>query len=565
MKENNDEHRDVIIHIRSSDSESEGKLILDFAILNLPSVVATGLMRALVSEMGHNLFDTQRKAFKALRLLAQYLHEQKKADIAPLPADIFHGFARWLSESSRGSSAQAALNTIKRLLSWCQRNTAGVVSPKATFRFQLIRDTNAPGKPAAELDLKKILTACYREIDFIEKRLETGRRLIAGECLDPEEQKKHTLVRELLHIGKGSLPTQYIVNRSGNAYARRIEELGGHQAISRMLWLSPEDLLPFYLAVLVQTSGNPDAIKGLKRQSIHPHPLRADLERLQWMKQRSGKEQYADFPIGRHWSAPSLVRRIMMLNHDLLDKCEARFQTSVFISQNPRARNVRVPAKDVFHKELLRFIERNSLAPFHFRDVRKAGAREHHRAAGSIMAAKERLNHESVVTTSRYTSLGDRAKSHEDVIRRFQGEIVRLSMASPGTSSMAAPSTIATASKVSQTAETVFGFKCKSPLSGIVNGSSEGKLCLQFTRCATCPGAVVTVDDPDVVARLLAASTALEDAKNRAVSEGWWPRYALLYEPTREILETQLLPTIHPLIKDLAAKIAVSRFIPILD
>ena len=561
MNKKADEKDTLVVHARSLDPDSSETLILDFAILKLSSVVAIGLKRALISEMGHNLFDTQRKGFQALKLLAQYLHQHGKAAIAPLPADVLHGFAGWLDESTRGTSAQAALNTTKRLLSWCQRNTPGVVSAKATFRTRAIRDTNAPGKPIGELDLKGILTACYREIEIIEKRLEAGQRLITGECTEPAEQRISKLIRELLLLGNGSLPTQHVVNRSGNAYARRIEELGGHQAISRMLWLSPEDLLPFYLAIVVQTSGNPDAIKGLTRKSINLHPLRADLERLQWVKRRSGKEQYADFPVGRPWSAPSLVRRIMRLNHDLLAKCEQRFRNHVFISHNPKAKNVRMPAADVFHKELLLFIERNSLAPFHFRDIRKAGAREHHRAAGSIMAAKKRLNHASVLTTARYTSLGDRAQIHEGVIRRFQGEIVRLSMASP----VNPPLTIAPVSTASQSAETIFGFKCKRPFSGIVTGSSEGNLCLQFTRCATCPGAVVTVDDPNVVARLLAASSALEDAKRRAISEGWWPRYALLYEPTREILESQLLPAVHPLIKDLAGKIPAGRLIPILE
>lgn len=561
MKKNPDDKSGLILYAPSSDTYSSATLIIDFAILNLPLIVALGLKRALISEMGHNLFDTQRKGFQALKLLAQYLHEQGKSDMAPLPADVLHGFASWLNESSLGPSAQIALNTTRRLLAWCQRNAPGVVSTKATFRIRAIRETNAVGKPAAEIDLKRILTACYREIEIIESRLEAGQNLISGECSEPAQQSISKLVRELLVLGRGNLPTQHIVNRSGNAYARRIDDLGGHQAISKMLWLSPEDLLPFYLAILVQTSGNPDAIKGLTRQSIHAHPLRGDLERLQWMKHRSGKEQYADFPVGRQWSAPSLIRRIMKLNRDLLTRCAQRFQHHVFIAHNPKAKNVRVPAKDVFHKELLRFIERNSLDPFHFRDIRRAGAREHHRAAGSIMAAKKRLNHASVLTTARYTSLSDRASVHEDVIRGFQGEMVRLSIAPPTNAISNGGSVL----KTSQPAETIFGFKCKNPFSGIATGSSEGNLCLQFTRCATCPGALVTVDDPNVVARLLAASSALEDAKTRAISEGWWPRYALLYEPTREILETQLLPAVHPLIKELAEKKPANRLIPIIE
>jgi hypothetical protein len=353
-----------------------------------------------------------------------------------------------------------------------------------------------------------------------------------------------------------------VVNRSGNAFARRIEDFGGHRTLTKLLWLSSEAMFPFYLAVLVQTSGNPDAIKELTRSCIVPHPLRSDLERLVWFKQRSSSEQRADFPAGRAWSAPSLVRRLCLLNECLLPWCEQpRLRDRVFICYNGVHRTTSIPSPSTFQDALINFIARNRLPAFQLKDIRSSGAVEHHLAAGTVNAAKERLNHKSLATTTRYTSLADRRDEHDRVIRHFQGEIVRLSMLTEVEPTMAN----ASFENVAPGADTVFGFRCKDPWSGLAPGSTPGSPCLQFSRCATCPGALIPVDDPVVVARLLATLSALEETRKLAFSAGWSQRYLALYEPTREILISQVLPAVHPAIKEIAMSLNVCQVVPPLE
>lgn len=534
---------------------------IDFNDLKLKFKVALALKRALRAEVGHNLPDTQKKAFHALKLLTVYLQQRGQAHLQPLPVDVATGFTVWLEASNRGPSAQAALKMVCRLLAWCQRNVPGIVSEQASFWVSTIRDTNSPKRVAARPDLKMILAACYRKIGAIEKRLEIGRRLISGENLSPAEKHVSELVRDLLILGKGFLPKQRLVNRSGNSFARRIEELGGYRPLARMLWLCPEDIFPFYVAVVAQTSGNPDAIKMLSRSCLHQHPLRSDLERIQWVKKRGGREQFADFPAERQWSAPSILRRLMKLNEPLLSLCEPAHRGKIFITYCPWSRTVKAADKDVLLVELDSFVKENGLTSFQFRDLRHAGARAHHIASGSILAAKRRLNHQSLDSTVRYTNLEDRAREHESLISRFQGEMVQLSIRKPVEKKLNG-NLGASAQKL---ADTVFGFGCKDPLAGVHPASTKGKACLQFAGCATCPGAMIILDDPKVVARLMATSGALEATKKRAIAEGWWPRYEMLYEETRQILAVEIMPAIHPSVLTAASRIDVQRLIPVLE
>jgi len=93
-------------------------------------------------------------------------------------------------------------------------------------------------------------------------------------------------------------------------------------------------------------------------------------------------------------------------------------------------------------------------------------------------------------------------------------------------------------------AETVFGFQCNDPFSGIAPASRPGALCTNFSHCATCPGAVVTLDDPRVVVKLISTFAMLKKTKATSIETGWYPRFQALYEPTLSIIRDELLPKV---------------------
>jgi len=90
-------------------------------------------------------------------------------------------------------------------------------------------------------------------------------------------------------------------------------------------------------------------------------------------------------------------------------------------------------------------------------------------------------------------------------------------------------------------------------------------LCEQFYRCATCPGALIVLDDVKIIAKLLQARKDLLEAKERAVVEGWWPRYETYYLPSLRILETEIVPAIASDLRMQAEAYAVTVPVPALD
>lgn len=544
-------------------SNSKGRVVkpLRFDVLGLSEPLAKALMNGFIAVFGHTSTSAQRQSFNCVRKFASFLRATGAATEIPLPASVAFDLRDWLEAAGlAASTSQSVLNVSLSILDYCERNAPHLLSRGTRLTVERFGSEPPRIRPAlSENELKAILSCCYREIESVEQKLSLGRRLLAGVAATETEAEKAQVISELLRLGHGSMPSQSVLS---HGLRDRVAFLGGMRAISRSIWLCPRDLLPFYLALLVQTSGNPDSILNIDRDCLVSHPLRDDLERLVWMKPRAHREQHIEAPVGRPWSAPNIVRRLIVVNENLIAKCDESQKNSLFIAYRCTQKSPAVPAISLIHLLLKEFIKFNSLPEFTFSSVRRAGATAHYRATGSAQAAKKRLNHESINTTARYIDSELRRDHHDLVIRKFQGIIVQASLAQSSDSRLSKSYLCSTSNKLT---ETVFGFQCRDPFSGVAEGSSPGKLCLQFQKCATCPGALIPMDNIDVVAKLLVAHSALEDAHRRALNEGWIARFNLLYEPTRRILADEILPVLSEGVRKRAKSIMDERIIPRLE
>ncbi|WP_155768276.1 site-specific integrase [Burkholderia vietnamiensis] len=518
-------------------------------------------MNGFIAAFGHTSTSAQRQSFNCVRKFASFLRATGAATELPLPASVAFDLRDWLETAGlAASTSQSILNVSLSILDYCERNAPHLLSRGTRLTVERFASEPPKLRPVlSENTLKAILTCCYKEIESVEQKLSMGRRLLAGVVATEAEAVQAQVISELLRLGHGSMPSKNMLSHS---LRHRVALLGGMRGISRSIWLCPRDLLPFYLALLIQTSGNPDSIFNINRNCLVPHPLRDDLERVVWTKPRAHREQHIEAPVGRPWSAPNIVRRLIVVNENLIEKCDEREKRSLFIAYRCTQKSPAVPTISLIHLMLKEFIKSNSLPEFTFSSVRRAGATAHYRATGSAQAAKKRLNHESISTTARYIDSDLRRDRHDLVIRRFQGLIVQASLAPASESRLSKPSLSSTPNKIT---ETVFGFQCRDPFSGVAEGSSPGNLCLQFQKCATCPGALIPLDNVAVVAKLLAAHSALEEAHMRALNEGWIARFQLLYEPTRRILVDEILPSLSEGVRKRAKSIMDERIIPRLE
>ncbi|VWD37437.1 hypothetical protein BCO18430_06489 [Burkholderia contaminans] len=512
---------------------------------------------------GHTTAKSQKTQWAHLRKFAKYLRAAGCNELSSLPSGVLIDYRNWLAmEKLALSSADCAFRTARAMLSYCERSASHVLNGEMKLSILGFGSGETRHRESIpDQEVKKILSCCYGEIERIEQRLKFGRILVSGGAPDNENSEKSKLISELLDLGKGVLPTQVEIFRARRNLKRRVLAHGGLRVLAGLLWLCTDDLLPFYLALLIQTSGNASSMKEIERDCIRSHPVRSDLERIVWKKRRANREQWVDMPVGRKWSAANIVRRLRVLNEDLIPRCPVYDRDKLFLAYRLDKCLPGFPSDSRLVVLKNEFADRHGLPNFTFSSIRRAGARAHHKATGDTRVAQKRLNHTSLRTTARYLDANELAETHDRIIRGYQGMLLRASIGLTETSSGSGSAVV----EMPAPAETVFGFGCVNPFAGLAEGSKPGVLCMQFQKCAVCPGAIIPLDDVTVVARLLAASCALEDARERALKEGWMPRFLKLYEPTREILSGEILPAVTETVRRLATEKMDKSRIPRLE
>ncbi|MDN4056004.1 hypothetical protein QPK32_23335 [Massilia sp. YIM B02763] len=467
------------------------------------------------------------------------------------PRKILSLFFDWLSDTPiKDASKQSDMIIVRALIHWCARNVQDILDgPLAIESRNFFRQQPVIGPSLSEHDSRLVMNAALVEIEEVATRIRVGR-----EELNEQATQRAKLIARLLEIGEGRIPVERIVATSKESLARRMRDEGGLKLLCRMIFPVPRDLLPFYVAIQFQLAGNPQAIAKLRRDCIEVNELREDREWVIWDKPRGAKAQRADFPAGKATSAPSLIRRLSELTQPLTSLNEAT-KDFVFLAYD-RGR-VAVPSLQTWHNSLLDFRHRHNLPEFTFAQLRRTSAVLHHQAAGSILIARQKLNHASVATTVRYSSYENVGDMHDRVVHSSQEEL-RKEIHSVPLRRLVRKEPVAPA-------DTVFGFLCSDPFAGHVDQSSPEKPCDHFHRCATCPGALIPLDRPDVIAAILRSHKSLVETKERAIQQGWLPRFNALYQPTLDAISNDLLPKVPAHVIEAAESIAKIRPFPILE
>jgi hypothetical protein len=533
---------------------------LDFSSLNVSVPLAHGLKYAFEATLGGCSHETKKIAWRHIRLFCSYLVVSGLSKTSPLPSTILVMFSQWLvSETSHSQNYKAGIvNQIVSLILWCYRNTNELIH--SDLRLDLPRLHSKKIKSSAsnlnEDEIKKILSAAYKDIDEVINRIRKFREMQYDSTKTLEDLKIHKILMEIGERGSGLFISDKELSKD-NSFKRRVKSVGGLDKLSRYLYPSSEDIFPFYLAILCQCSGNPMSMRLLTTDNIQDHPLRSDRQRIVWSKTRSGYEQKADFNSQRSRSAPNLVNLLSELTKPLVPFATNQDRKMVFLAY--RRGIVSVPCWQMLHIMCEKFIIHHDLSDFTFKDLRRAGASLHQKASGSILAAKKRLNHRSSHTTLRYIT--------EEVMQELNDKTIAESQNLLHANVLNAPikDNNDIYDKETIPADTLFGFKCKNPFAGIAPSTYPGSLCTKFTGCATCPGSIIPLDDPVVISRLLKTLEQLRLTKIRAIEQGWIERYLSIYEPTQKILEETIIPKVTPSVKAKALLLIAGHSIPYLE
>jgi hypothetical protein len=538
----------------------------DLGRLGLPSDIAMLLADAFRHHHAASSRDTQRHCWMALRAFARFVAEDGHVLSAQdLTTAMVGRYIAWLDRQvaeqtskpwSKGSRANVLMQ-LRQMIDWTKRRYPSRLTARIDFPWRVWPNRTADSRPRlGGEDLKAILRACYEEIDEAWDRFETGQKIVATsgpvDGLDPEMCE---LVRALAGVDDAVLPSRRLAIRS-HVNISAVNRHGGLRHLCGYLHLTGETVVAFFIALAIQTAGNPDALRLITRDCQVAHPLDEHRIIIEWAKPRAGakvkRAQRRSFDRRRRYAAPNLIDRLLAMTAPLVSRAIPQDSNRLFLTKSEKKNRVTLIPEATLSHALKLFIKRsndrivvwNKAAPERARTLlpdfaavllRGSVATEYYKASGGdIVATQNVLNHARIDTTELYIKGPQTRRVQRETIARLQelmlGWIIG---AKADTEARAQRDRIVLASN----ATVPFSHDCLNPVAGTAPGSAAGRVCRHFGGCLRCPGLVIPID-ADHMARILQARTELERARERLDPR----RFELLYAPSLRILVDDILP-----------------------
>ncbi len=538
----------------------------DLGRLGLPCDVAMLLADAFRHHHAASSRDTQRHCWMALRAFARFVAEDGLVvSVDHLSSAMVGRYIVWLDRQVAGQSNQPwskgsranVLMQLRQMIDWTKRRHPSRLPERIDFPWRVWPNRNADTRPRlGGGDLKAILRACYEDIDEAWDRFETGRNILATNGpIDGVDPELCELIRALAGVDQGLVPSRALAIRSG-VNISAVNRHGGLRHLGGYLHLTGETVAAFFIALAIQTAGNPDALRLATRDCQVAHPFDEHRIIIEWAKPRAGakvkRAQRRSFDRRRRYAAPNLIDRLLAMTAPLVARASRQDRNRLLLVKSEKKNAVTLIAEGTLSHALKPFIKRsnariaiwNKAAPERARQLlpdfaavllRGSVATEYYKASGGdIVATQDVLNHARADTTELYIKGPQTRRIQRETIARLQelmlGWIVG---AKADTEDQAQRECIALAGN----ATVPFSHDCLNPAVGTASGSAPGRVCRHFGGCLRSPGLVIPID-ADHMARVLQAKEELERARKRIDPR----RFELLYAPSLRILTDDILP-----------------------
>jgi hypothetical protein len=518
--------------------------VIDFTSLGLPEDVGLALAEAFWSHVGIFSECTIHTQWRHIKTFAQFARESGAlGGLADLHRALLLRYVEWLNARRRSggqpwakSTRAAAYATLRTLLKWVERCRPGVIA-SIEYPFNAFPGKDSDALPHSKMpadELRALLRACEADIAQARDAREAARAQRLTDCGTPG-----TLGWLLQHVDlhcRGIFPSKRELSRSGqNPIRRTLRRLGGLKQVEPCLYPRAESLLPYYLAIMIHTAGNPEPIAELERDCLQSLPLLDDRQVLVWFKARAHSVQRRTFSSTDRFEPPALVREIAEWNDRLCPLAPTALRERLLLYKG--ASGVTAMSSSAIQGALKSFRERHGLPRFTLVSIRPSVLASFYRASGDLRRVRTIANHARLSTTVRYVLTPEVQAQHRARIAGLQNAFIG-HIQQPRSTATAAPVVPNGNGSVIPAGEVVsmFGFGCTDPFAGAAPGTHRGELCTHFMGCFTCPNAIIT-PDPSTVARLLQARDHLRTAATALHPARWQAFYA----PQLCILEEDIL------------------------
>jgi hypothetical protein len=531
--------------------------VVDFRALPLPQDVRLALADAFWNHVGSRAPDTIRATWRWLKVFARFSDETAAVRaLTDLDGALLARYIDWLGRQqgpdgqpwSKGTRS-AAYGALRTLLQWLERCRPEVIE-SIDYPFNPFPWRNRDRSMRRRLppdELRAVLSACEQDILRIRAVRDTATNKPKATQADTSglARSPSALVDYIDTELGGILPSTTALSDPVHRTLREaVSRFGGVESVRHWLYPTSDAIMPYYLAILIHTAGNPEAIAALGNDCLQALPLLSDREALVWDKPRAGVVQRRTFRSAAALEPPALVRDLIDWTRRIRPLAPRPLRSHLFLFRSQHGVASLSSGNRVYVRR--RFVTRHGLPDFELASIRPSVLTTFYRATGDLSQVRAIANHAHLSTTVAYVE-----GPVVDALNRmriaglqsaFLGHIKNAtqmgSVAQPvepprcDLSAAAAPSRdVPPGGAVS-----MFGFGCTDPFAGIAPGTRVGELCTNFLGCLTCPNAILA-GDARTLARLLQARDHLRAAATQLHPARW----AAIYAPQLQILEEDIL------------------------
>ncbi|MDD1981810.1 MULTISPECIES: hypothetical protein [Pseudomonas] len=502
--------------------------IYNFEFQGVSRGVLVDLRNAFYELTGAYNYRSRRQAWRSVKKFIDFL--SCNDDSSP---ELLREFGRSLEiQQLMLKTCQSHYNFISRMVAWLSENGSNKVWASQQYEYRKFpRESKSVRANHINAEsLSDIVKACKKEILQIRSKLELRRMISQGEDIFDSELNADDLrnLKDLISLEGQGVWSQRDLAIPGISRLSHV----GLRRLSAYRELSSRSILPIYILIMIETAANPISLLEIGAKCIEPHPTDESLSIISWNKPRSKSEQRVSFLKQGQFSIAHLVELVLNGTEQLRDIAGVDKDLLFITRSGGKAKRVSVQG---MHNQLVRFRSEHALPKFTFVDIRRSIAElvnVKHRSPAHVANV---LQHKGLSTVVRYINPKENNYKAFERISEIQGEMIG----------------VATSEQTGNLEQTVFGISC--------NREDKARSCLEFTSCAVCKNALVVIDDPVYVARILKSKIYLEEMERAAVVHvDSAARFNHVYKVTLDVIRSQIIPEIKQAVIDRAERLLIT-------
>lgn len=431
------------------------------------------------------------------------------------------------SKQSKRSAVKAMVESLKALPQYSARLP----------RHVRIRANPWPGEgdlretpePLSLEDQQLLYNACANEVEATIARVRAGWALLEEARTLSSEPERYGLYADLARSLKavdqlfpGMIPAQAEVVKHNKKLGKAMDKNHGYARMCEIFQPTAHSLVPFILLLGLHTGYNRDILLNLSTADIQREEVMGKPRLLfRPYKARSHSTQPQSFAVEARDDEPgAFIPFLLDWTARIRQVTAPEFSDHVFLFATSRDRRpsvfLAVHGDQRWYMVLRTFLDKHDLKHLTLRQLRVTRVEILRKTIGDTPeVARDALGHATIDTQYRHYRPRDNRERNAERL----GHLSNLHARWIDTNGEADPREM-TAQQQDWGARTP-GFTCLDPYHSPINGEVAGRLCRTYGACPICPLAVVDLNNPVSLARLLQFKLTLIAAQNDLPPEMW--------------------------------------------